>query len=438
MHSTSRVVPAVAASAVLMLALAGCGSSATPSSAPTSIPDSMDAAGEKVTVWVMQDDYSQDTLDAINTTFTKRTGAKADVQIQQWDGITTKLSTALSTNNPPDVVDIGNTQVAGYADGGALMDITKYRDQLEQGQTWLDGLVDPATVDGSLYAVPGFAGARSVIYNKKTWAEAGITTVPTTWDELTADLDQVKAANTASDFSALYLPGQHWYVGMQFVWDADGEIAVDTDGIWTGELGSAKAQDGLAAWKEFQNTYSAAASRTLSTDSPEQEQIFADGKASAIVASNGAVDVILGANPSLTADDLGTFALPGQSGKTQPVMLGGSDWGIAAKSSNQELALVWTQIAASPEIQNDYVFGVSGWIPNSTEGIEAAQATLSDSKVGFFQAALNSRATPASPGWSGIEGSNALQELFSSVANGSATTKAAAATFDAVVDSALK
>ena len=198
---------------------------------------------------------------------------------------------------------------------------------------------------------------------------------------------------------------------MQFVWDQGAEIAVQTDGQWSGALGGTEAQAGLAAWKEFQNTYSAAASRTLSTDSPEQEQIFADGKASAIVASNGAVDVILGANPTLTADDLGTFALPGASGKTQPVMLGGSDWGIAAKSSNQELALVWTQIATSPEIQNDYVYGVSGWIPNSTEGIEAAQATLSDSKVGFFQSALNSRATPASPGWSAIEGSNSLQEL---------------------------
>lgn len=438
MHSKARVMPALAASALLMLALASCGSGATSNSAPASIPDSLDAAGEKVTVWVMQDDYSQDTLDAINKTFTERTGAEADVQIQQWDSITTKLSTALSTNNPPDVVDIGNTQVASYAENGALLDVTKYREQLEQGQTWLDGLVDPATVDGSLYAIPGFAGARSVIYNKQTWAAAGITDVPTTWAELTADLDAVKAKNAASDFSALYLPGQHWYVGMQFVWDAGGDIAVDADGKWTGTLDSAEAQSGLESWKKFQNSYSSAASRTVSTDSPEQEQIFADGKASAIVASNGAIDVILGANPQLTADDLGTFALPGQSEETQPVMLGGSDWGIAAKSSNQELALVWTQIATSPTIQNDYVFGVSGWIPNSSEGIEAAQATLSDSKAGFFQAALNSRATPASPGWSAIEGSNSLQELFSSIANGSATPKDAADTFNTAVNSALK
>lgn len=438
MHSTARVVPAVAATAVLMLALAGCSSSPAASSAPSAIPDSLDASGENLTVWVMQDDYSQDTLDAINATFTERTGAKADVQIQQWDGITTKLSTALATTNTPDIVDVGNSQIASYADGGALMDITKYRDQLEQGQTWLDGLSSPAIVDDALYAVPGFAGARSVIYNKQIWAEAGIADVPTTWDELTTDLDAVKATSTAPDFSALYLPGKHWYVGMQFVWDHGGEIAVETDGKWSGALGSAEAQDGLAAWKEFQNTYSAASSRTRSPDSPEQEQIFADGKTSAIVASNGAIDVIMADNPDLTAEDLGTFPLPGQSGQTQPVMLGGSDWGIAAKSSNQELALIWTQIAASPDIQNDYVFASSGWIPNSTEGIDAAQATLSDTKIGFFQAALNSRSTPAAMGWSGIEGGNALQALFSSVASGSATPQAAAAKFDAAVSAALK
>src|SRR5690606_11331177 len=95
----------------------------------------MDAAGEELTVWIMQDDYNNESLAAINDEFTERTGAEVDVQIQQWDGITTKLSTALGTSTPPDVIDIGNTQVAGYAANGALLDITDYRDHLAQGQT---------------------------------------------------------------------------------------------------------------------------------------------------------------------------------------------------------------------------------------------------------------------------------------------------------------
>jgi hypothetical protein len=94
-----------------------------------------------------------------------------------------KLTTALAGNSAPDVIDVGNTQVASYAATGGLADLTAYRTQLEQGQKWLGGLVDPATVDGKLYAVPSFAGDRAVVYNKKVWADAGVTEVPKMCDE---------------------------------------------------------------------------------------------------------------------------------------------------------------------------------------------------------------------------------------------------------------
>lgn len=111
--------------------------------------------GKTLTVWAMTGDYSDKTIAAINKEFEAKTGAKVKVQIQQWDGITTKISTALATNTPPDVLDLGNTQVASYAANGALLDLTPYEKDLAQGQTWLAGLSDPATVDGSLYGVPG-------------------------------------------------------------------------------------------------------------------------------------------------------------------------------------------------------------------------------------------------------------------------------------------
>ena len=430
---------ALALAGAATLAFAGCSSTGGSAGAlPDGIPNKVDANGETLTVWVMQDDYSETTLAAINEQFTERTGAEVDVQMQPWDGIGTKLSTALGTSTPPDVIDIGNTQVAGYAANGALLDVTDYRDDLAQDQTWLSGLEEPATVDGTLYGVPGFAGNRAVIYNKTMWAEAGVTAIPTTWDELTTALDTVDAANATEDFSPLYLPGQHWYVGLQFMWDHGGEIATLEDGEWVSSAGSDASLEGIAAWKEFQNTYSSESSRTVSADKPEQEQILADGKTSAIIATNGSVTATLNANPELTEDDLGTFALPGQNEDTQPVMLGGSVWGIAAKSANPELALIWTQIAVSPEIQTEYVFGDQGLMPNSEESIAAVEGDLSQTKIGFFSAALNSRATPASPGWAEVESANLLQNLFSTVASGAATPEEAAATYDAKASDALK
>ncbi|MFV0126394.1 extracellular solute-binding protein [Streptomyces sp. HMX112] len=385
----------------------------------------------------MEGDYSDATLKAINAEFTQRTKAKVNVQIQSWDGVSTKITTALATSSPPDVLDIGNTQVASYAANGGLKDLTPFAEDLQQGQKWLPGLVEPATVDGKLYAVPGFAGARAVVYNKDMWKKAGVGEPPATFEELTQALDKVRAANPSSDFSPLYFPGQNWYAGMQFVWDAGGDIATRSGSKWTSSSSSGAAQAGLADFRAFQNKYSTPASGTVDPLNPDQTQIFADGKASAIITTSGYIGQIKKANPALTDDKLGTFPFPGKSGKSQPVMLGGSDWGIAARSTKADLALQWTKIAASPAVQMKWIVGQEGFIPNSVQGIETARTKITDQQEGFFDAALNSKATPASPAWAKLEGNKDINTLFSSIASGKKTPKQAASAFDAAADKAL-
>lgn len=435
MRKTALATLAFGAAATLALtACSGGGSSTTMDPVDLS---NVDGAGKTITVWVMNGDLSEESIAAANAQFEKETGATVTVEMQQWDGITTKLTTALAGSTPPDVIDMGNTQVAGYAATGGLADLTDYRDDLAQGQEWLGGLVDPATIDGKLYAVPSFAGDRAVIYNKKLWAAAGVTEAPTTFDELTAALDKVKAANTAADFSALYLPGQLWYVGMQFVWDAGGEVAVNDGGTWKGGLSSSEAQQGLAAYRDFQNSYSSAASRTVNSNSPDQDAILANGQAGAIISTASHLKKVIDAGSALTEADLGTFPFPGVSGENQPVMLGGSDWGVAQKSENKDLALAWIKIAASPSFQKDYVFGVDGWIPNSRQGIEAAQsAGVSEQSSAYFDAALRSKATPAAENWSVVEGDKTMEQFFQAIATGSDPVQAAADA-DAHIESVL-
>jgi N,N'-diacetylchitobiose transport system substrate-binding protein len=259
---------------VAVLALGACGGTSAGADASSGATDA--GSGKTITVWGMADDLSNATLAAINAKFTQKTGAEVKVEVQAWDGITTKVTTALSTSTPPDVMDLGNTQIPGYAANGGLLDLTDHKADLEQGQKWLGGLADPATVDGALYGVPSFAGSRAVIYNKKMWAAAGVTQVPKTYAELTAALDAVAAANRAPDFSAFYLPGQYWYAGLPFIWDAGGDIASFKDGKWTSAFSSPEAQKGIADFKKFQNAYSTKASQTLYIHTPEQNQLFAD------------------------------------------------------------------------------------------------------------------------------------------------------------------
>jgi N,N'-diacetylchitobiose transport system substrate-binding protein len=438
-HTRFTTTAAVATAAMLTLAACGGSSPSSPSGGGGSAKTVPAARGEgrTLTLWVMDGDYTDATIKAVDDQFTQVTGAKVDVQVQEWDGITTKISTALSTAGTPDVIDLGNTQVPGYAANGGLLDLTPYKADLQQGRTWLAGLENPATVDDALYAVPGFAGARAVIYNKKTWTAAGVTKTPATYAELTADLDKVRAAGKGADFSPFYLPGQYWYAGLQFIWDAGGDIATKDGSTWKGGFSSAADQKGLTDFKTFQNAYSTAASRTLDTLAPDQTQLFADGKTSAILATAGSIGLIQKANPAIKTEDIGTFPFPGTSGKSQPVMLGGSDWGIATKSDTPDLALQWTRIAASPAMQDKYVFGKDGWIPNSTQGIQAAQPGLTEQQRGFFAAALSSKATPAAAQWPTIEGDKSINQVFASVASGAKSPADAGKDFDSHLDTTL-
>ena len=67
-------------------------------------------AGETLTVWVMDGSSPDQWQKDVAAAFEKKTKAKVKFQIQQWNGIQQKLTTALSEENPPDVFEIGNTR----------------------------------------------------------------------------------------------------------------------------------------------------------------------------------------------------------------------------------------------------------------------------------------------------------------------------------------
>jgi N,N'-diacetylchitobiose transport system substrate-binding protein len=445
----TRSVVAGAVSIAAVMALAACSSSGSDSgsgsgstsgstssaSAPKTI-GTVDGSGKTLTVWAMQGDYTDPVMKAINSKFEAATGAKVKVVSQAWDGIGTKLTTALSTSTPPDVIDIGNTQVAGYAATGGLADLTDYKTDLEQGGTWLGSLEKPSMYDGKLYAVPSFVGNREVIYNKTIWKKAGITSTPTSYAGLKSDLDKIKAKNSGNaNFSSFYLPGQFWYAGLGWVLDADGDIATESNGTWTGGFSSAASQKGLTEFKSFQNTYSSKASQSLNTDKPNEDQVMADGNAATMIGAIwDAGAVITDSKKKLKDSEIGTFAMPGQNNKLMPNFGGGEVWGVAAKSQNQDLALAWTKIAAGPAIQKMIA---TAWIPNTTEGAAAASAKATGFTKGFYDGAGNTFATPASPNWATIEGNKTMENLFSTIANGSKSVSDAAKTADDAINSTL-
>src|SRR6266446_677555 len=288
-----------------------------------------------LTVWLMNGSAPASVIDSVNADF-KAKYPKVDVkiEIQQWGDIGTKLDTAFSGSNPPDVIELGNTLVAKYAAADALENISIKKSSFDNSNTWLQSLTDSCTVNGKLYCVPYYAGSRAIIYRKDFFTAANVQ-VPTSMDEL------MTAHSSDPNFSALYFPGKYWYAALPFIWDFGGNIATQSGSQWQGSLNSDTSQQGLV---KLQSLVSSLSRADKTGDEAKQDAAFAQGHIAMIIANGWEVGVITdpkAGDPSLK-DKLGAFPIPSHTaGQTAPVFLGGSDFGIAAKSKHLSLANEW-------------------------------------------------------------------------------------------------
>lgn len=409
-----RIKKTLAGAALATLALtslAACGSDSD--SDGDNSGDAPKAAD--IRVWLNGADTPQEARDWLKTTFEEQNpGSTLTIEEQEWDGLVERLTTALSSDSEtPDVVEIGNTQAPTFTSAGAFSPLT---DELEDlgGDDLLQGFVDGATVDGETYAVPYYAGSKYIFYRKDLLEKAGLE-VPTTMDEFVDAAVALKQDNPKpANFSGFWFPGQDWRNGATFIWDAGGDLAVESDGEWSGSLSSAESVAGL---ERAQQLFVEASGAPKDGNEADPWTPFCAGEVGMMSTPGwvkGLIEDPETGCPDTFAKEIGVFALPGSDGSPAPVLLGGSDIAIAAKSANQELAQEAVALMLSEEYQT--ILAENGLTPalNSLAPLlgddEYAQATIA--------AASNAKLTPAAPGWATVEGSRVLEDLFSALAQG--------------------
>ena len=382
----------------------------------------------EIRVWINGADTPQEARDWLKETFEdENPGSTLTIEEQEWEGLVERLTTALSSESEtPDVVEIGNTQAPTFTSAGAFSDLTDDLGDLG-GDDLLPGFVDGATVDGSTYAVPYYAGAKYVFYRKDLFEAAGLS-VPTTMDEFVQTAIDLKKANPEpANFSGFWFPGQDWRNGVAFVWDAGGDIATDDGGEWSGALSSPESVAGL---ETAQTLMEEASGAPKDGNEADPQTPFCAGEVGMMVTPSWVTGLI--EDPEAGCPDLmsqvGVFALPGSDGGAAPVLLGGSDIAIAAKSANQDLAKEAVALMLSDDYQT--IMAEAGLTPAKVSladllgDDEFAQATI--------LAGSNAKLTPASAGWAQVEGSRILEDLFVQIAQGGDVAELAAAADEAI------
>jgi len=403
MKKTLGAVALIGASA---LVLAGCAGSSDNGG-------SSSEEGAEIRVWLVGTDTPQDARDYLKKTFEdENPGSTLVIEEQQWTGLVDKLTTSLSSNDSPDIVEMGNTQAPAFTSSGALLSLADIEGDLG-GDDLLPGFVEAGSWDGTLYAAPYYSGARVVFYNTAMYEQAGVA-VPTTLDEYVSN--GVALAGALPGVSGVYFPGKDWYNALPFIWENGGEIAVQDGDEWDAQLSSDESLAGLAQVQELMTKASLA---PKDGDETEGWVPFRTEQSATYSAPSWAYWSIVAdedKQPTAVADTTGYYALPGMDGGAAQVFAGGSNVGIAAKSKNPDLAKSALEIMLSDEYQT--ILAENGLVPALVSlGDKVAAATPELATV-IAEAAANAKLTPASPNWADVEAQGIMQDLFVNIANG--------------------
>ena len=119
------------------------------------------------------------------------TGNKATVTPAQ--DLAQQLGQAFAGSSPPDVFYVDAARLADYASVGALL---PYGDKVADANDFYPNLRKAFTYQNKLYCIPKDSSTIAMEINTDLWTKAGLTTadVPTSWDQLTAVAQKLKAA----------------------------------------------------------------------------------------------------------------------------------------------------------------------------------------------------------------------------------------------------
>ncbi|MEQ6022857.1 extracellular solute-binding protein [Streptomyces salinarius] len=377
---------------------------------------SQDGGGDRhtVTVWLMKDSASQDFLKRFTEGFeADHPELDLDIRIQEWTGIGDKVQAALKADGSdgPDVIEVGNTQVPQYAEGGRLQDLTLESMRDWGIRDWLPGLAEPGQWMSQQFGVPWYAANRVVIYRKDLFEQAGINEPPRTREEW---LDATEKLDKNGD-QGIYLAGQDWYTLSGFIWDEGGELATQAGegGVWTGALDSAAALRGMDFYRELQ----ALGDGPVDADEehPPQAGVFAKGQVAQIIAVPGQAQSVLRENPDLKGK-IGFFPVPGKSAdKPGAVFTGGSDLVVPKNTDQEEGALAVVEALAGEKWNTDLARTMN-YVPNKKTLAEAVSGE--EGAEAMAAGAAQGRATPGTPQWGAVEADNPIKAYMTKVLKG--------------------
>ncbi|RED54916.1 extracellular solute-binding protein [Cohnella lupini] len=206
MAKKMKTVGMVLAASALTLSLAACGSNndsgnnASPSGSAPAASEGGAAGGENVSITFQNiyPDPTTPTAKALKQLVQEYQDAHPNVKIEldtlNTDNQKQKLKTQAASKQIPDITMVNPAaQMKPFVDAGLFAPLNDVLDKNGLKDTYQAGLLDNYSFDGNVYALPDGNNIEVVFYNKELFEQAGISKIPTTFDEMLEDVKALKA-----------------------------------------------------------------------------------------------------------------------------------------------------------------------------------------------------------------------------------------------------
>ncbi|MCU1441007.1 MAG: transporter substrate-binding protein [Rhodoglobus sp.] len=411
MKRTATSVLATLAVAGLTLGVAGCSSTA---------PEG-DAEGP-VTVWVMGD--SGENFE----TLVADSGIEVEVVAIPWDSIDEKLTTAVASGSGPDILQIGLSKLATFAEAGALLPLDDLigdypglaADNFPVGVAGLS-----TAVDGQTVSIPWVSDTRVLFTRTDILAENGIDSPPSTWDEL-RDAAKTLAARGEGQYG-YYIPQWDAPLPVEMTWSMGGDV-IDADGNVDFDTPE------FAAAVDLYTGLYADGSVPVNGDF-DQTQGFISGVAPMLVSGPYLGKGIADSAPELDGKWQASPLPAGDGGSVS--LFAGSNLGVWYNTDQKDASLKLLEYVSQPEQQLAW-YELTGELPTVNAALEDASLNSDPNVKVYTEQLATAKVLPIVAGWDGIVGTELLNALNSIVLTGADRDTALAAFYAATEGLAIK
>ncbi|MFB9238225.1 ABC transporter substrate-binding protein [Plantactinospora siamensis] len=296
-------------------------------------------------------DNDKEVLTPVLDKFTQQTGVKVNLEVIGWNDLQTRIQTAVTSGQGPDVLNIGNTWAASLqATGGFL----PFGDEEMKAIGGADKFVPTALATGGKQgepptSVPLYGLAYGLYYNKKMFADAGLQP-PKTWEEMVTAAQ--KLTNPAKKVYGMALAGASYTENVHFAFINGAQNGVEWfDNAGKPTFNSDGAAQGILRYLDLmQKDKVVNLSNAQYDNSNKSVNDFATKKVAMIINQNNADNAFV--SNGMKPGDYGVVPFPApQGGQQVGSHVAGINMSIFKNTKNKDAALKFVKFMTDADTQ---------------------------------------------------------------------------------------